>query len=88
MTRSNFILESVQLVYCKFHKINFKRGGSYIDSPYWTKKKKATINQKNKNDKCFQCVAMVALNHREIKSNPESVSNIEPFINKYKKVLE
>ena len=29
--------------------------------------------------KCVTC----ALNYREIKSNPERVSNIKPFINKY-----
>ena len=28
----------------KCHKVNFKRGGSYNDSPDWIKKKKATIN--------------------------------------------
>ena len=40
-------------MYYKCHKVNFGRGGSYIDSPDWMKKKKATINPKNKNDKCF-----------------------------------
>ena len=34
---SDFIFDSVQLFYYKFHKINFKRGGSYIDSPDWIK---------------------------------------------------
>ena len=29
----NFIFNSVQQLYYKCHKINFKRGGSYIDSP-------------------------------------------------------
>ena len=38
---------------CKYHKVNFKCGGSYIDSPDWIKKKKATINPKNTDDKCF-----------------------------------
>ena len=47
MRDSNFILDSVQLLYYKCHKINFKRGGSYINSPDWIKKKKATINPKN-----------------------------------------
>ena len=37
---SDFIIDSVQLLYYKCHKINFKRGGTYIDSPAWTKKKK------------------------------------------------
>ena len=30
---------------------NFKRGGSYRDSPDWIKKKIATINSINKNEK-------------------------------------
>ena len=33
MRRSNFIFDSVQLMYYKCLKINFKCGGSYIDSP-------------------------------------------------------
>ena len=38
------------MLYYKCHKVNFKCGGSYIDSSDWIKKKKATINQKNEND--------------------------------------
>ena len=34
------------LLYCKCHKIIFKCGGSYTDSPDWIKKKKVTINPK------------------------------------------
>ena len=45
MRGSDFIFDSVKLLYYKCHKINFKRGG-YIDSPDWIKKKKATINPK------------------------------------------
>ena len=28
------------MMYCKCHKVNFKRGGSYIDSPDWIKIRK------------------------------------------------
>ena len=70
-------------MYCKCHKVNFKRGGSYTESPDWIKNKKATINLKNKDDKCFQYVTTVALNYGEILSHPERVSNIKPFIKKY-----
>ena len=70
-------------MYDKCHKVNFRRGGSYIDSPDWMKKKKATINPKNKNDKCFQYAATFALNYEELKWNRERVSYIEPFTNKY-----
>ena len=66
MTGSNFVLESVQLLYYKCQEINFKYGGSYIDSPDWIKKKKATINPKNTDDKCFQYAVTVALNYGEI----------------------
>ena len=34
--------------------VNFKRVGSYIDSPERIKKKKAAINLKNKDNKLFQ----------------------------------
>ena len=63
--------------------MNFKRGGSYIDSPDWIKKKKATINLKNKDDRCFQYAATVPLNYREIKWTPKRISSTKPFINKY-----
>ena len=44
--RSEFIFDSVQIMYFKYHKVNFKRGGSYIYSPDKIKIK-ATINPKN-----------------------------------------
>ena len=51
MRGSNFIFDSVQLMYYKCHKINFKRGGSYIDSPDWIKNKDAIINPKTEDDR-------------------------------------
>ena len=33
MKERGFVFDSVQLMYYKCHKINFKCGGSYIDSP-------------------------------------------------------
>ena len=83
MRGSDYIFDSVRLMYYKCYNVNFKRGGSYIDSPDWIKNKKATTNQKNEGDKCFQYAATVALNHEEIEWNPERVSIIETFINKY-----
>ena len=83
MKGNKFIFKTVQLLYYKCHNISFKRGGSYIDSPDWIKKKKSTIYPQNTDDKCFQYAVTVALNYEEIKSHPERVSNIKPFINKY-----
>ena len=33
MRESDFIFDSVQRMYYKCHKVNFKRDGLYIDSP-------------------------------------------------------
>ena len=52
----------------KYHKVNFKRVGSHIDSPDWIKNKKAKINPQNEDDKCFQYVRTVAFNYKEIDS--------------------
>ena len=71
MRESDFIFDSVQLLYCKCHKINFKRGGLYIESSNWMKNKKTAITPKNKDNECFQHVVTVALNYRKIESYPE-----------------
>ena len=65
MKSSEFAFHYVHLLCYKCHKINPNCGGSYIDSPYWIKNKKATINPINK--KCSQYVITVASNHEEIK---------------------
>ena len=70
-------------MYHKCQKIKFKWVGSYIDSPDWIKKEKATTNPKNEDDKCFQYAVTVVLNYGEIESHPERVLNIKPFIDKY-----
>ena len=80
---SDFIFESVDLLSYSFHKISLKRGKSYIKSPEWVLNKRATINPKNKDNKCFQYSITVALNHQNIENHPERISNIEPFIDKY-----
>ena len=80
---SEFVFESVDLLSYYIHKINLKRGKSYIKSPEWILKKRATINPKNKDNKCFQYPITVALNHQNIESHSERLSNIKPFIDKY-----
>ena len=44
---------------------------------------KATINPKNKGDRCFHYAATIALKFDEINIHPQRASNIKPFINKY-----
>ena len=60
---NDFVFGSDDLLSYSFHKISLKRRKSYIKSPEWVLNKKATINPKNKDDKCFQYSIAVALNH-------------------------
>ena len=47
------------------------------------KSKKSTINPKNNDDKCFQYVVTLALNLDKIKKDPQRVTKIKTFIEKY-----
>ena len=53
MKGSEFIHDSVDLLYYHLQKIGLKRGGSNIDFPEWLKNKTATINSKHNNNNCF-----------------------------------
>ena len=50
---SNFVFESADLLTYYIHKTSMKRGKSYLKSPPWLLVKKATINPKNNDHKCF-----------------------------------
>ena len=78
-----FVFDYVHLLYYKCHKINASRGGSYIASLHWIKNKKTTINPINKKCKCVQYAVTVASNHEEIQKDPQKITKIKPFINKY-----
>ena len=51
---SNFVFESVGLLPYHIHKTSLKRGNSYIKSPEWLANKKAIINPKNVDNRCFE----------------------------------
>ena len=46
-------------------------------------KQKATINPKNKDDKCFQFALTVVLNYQNIKKDPQRISKIKLLIDQY-----
>ena len=84
MKGSIFIFERIDLLRYHLHKISLNRGGSYIDSPTWTKNKGVTINPRNtKSNNCFQCAIAAALNYQNIDHHPERISKLKPFINNY-----
>ena len=84
MRGSEFIFDSVDLLYYNLQKISLNRkGSSYIDSPKWPISKKATINPKNNDNICFQYALTVALIYQNIKKDLQRTSKIKPFINQY-----
>ena len=83
MRGSEFEFDGVNFLYYDFNKTSINRGGSYTDSPKLLKDKKSTRNPKNNDDKCFQYAITLALNLDKIKKDPQRVSKIKPFIEKY-----
>ena len=83
MRGSEFVFDGVNALYYDLNKISLNRSGSYIDSPQWLKNKKATINHKNNDDKCFQYAISVALNYQNIEKDPQRITKIKPFIDQY-----
>ena len=83
MRGSEFIFDGVDVLYYDLNKVSLNRGKSYTESPEWLKNKKATINSKNNDNRCFQYALNVALNHEQIKKDPQRTSKIKPFIDQY-----
>ena len=83
MEKSKFAFVGVDLLYYKCHRVSLNCGGSCIDSPKWIKNKKATINLKNNDNKCFQYSFTVSLNYQRIKKGLQRILKIKPFIDQY-----
>ena len=83
MSGSEFVFDAVNVLYYDLNKIILNTGGSYIDSPEWIKNKKATINPKNNDDKCFEYALTIALNYQNIKEDSQRITKIKPFIDQY-----
>ena len=83
MRESEFVPDSIDLLYYHLQKIGLKRGGSCINSPEWLKNEKAAINPKNNYDNCFQYALTITLNDQNIERNPQRISKIKPFIDQY-----
>ena len=77
--KSNFEFESVDLLSYHIHKTSLKRGNLHIKSPEWILNKRATINPKNNDNRCFEYSIVIALHHQQIGRHPERMSNIDFF---------
>ena len=71
---SGWIFQSIKILKIKVDRFNPLQGDGYIDLPTAIKTKKAIINVKNKDNKCFEYAILSALHHSEIKVDHERPS--------------
>ena len=79
MSGSEFVFDSLNVLYYDLNKISLNRGGSYIPTFKWLDDKKATINPKNNDNKCFMYSFVIKQDHKQIKDHPERISNIKDW---------
>ena len=79
MRHSDFIFDSVYLLHCKCHKMNFECGGSYIDYPDEIKNKKATTNLINKINKKFNILQQPRQIMTKSKETRKECAKSSPF---------
>ena len=66
LRNSKFVFNRVLHMDIDFHRLNLTRGSSYVPLPDWLTKKKATINPKNSDMKCFKWAVIAAMKWEEI----------------------
>ena len=54
MSESGFTLDKITHLNINFHRLVLTRGSSYMKLPKWIASKKAVINSKNNDRKCFK----------------------------------
>ena len=58
---SKFVFDSIMYTDISIHRLILTRGSSYIPLPDWLAKKKAILNPKNLDIKCFKWSVIAAL---------------------------
>ena len=64
-------------------RLMLTRGSSFIKLPDWLAKKKAILNPKNLDEKCFKWAVIAGLKWEEIDCHPERVSKLRKYDNEF-----
>ena len=83
LPKSGFTLDHIMHLDIDFHQLVLTRGSSHIELPQWIASKKAVINPKNEDEECFKWAVVAALHCEEISVNPERISKLRPFAERY-----
>lgn len=76
---SGWTLDRIEALEIRLNKYNPLRGATYIELPQIIKDKKAVINVKNDDNRCFLWAVLSAL--YPVQDNAYRVSNYEPYVN-------
>jgi len=74
-------LENVNHIDLKIREYKPLSGSSYIQTPKWISGKKATINIKNEDQKCFKYCMLYHKHKNEIKCHPERINRYKEWDN-------
>ena len=83
LSNSRFVLNEVLHMDVDFHRLNLTRGSSYLPLPDWLPRKKAIINPKNADGKCFKWAVIAASRWEEINRDPQRISKLKKFKNNF-----
>ena len=76
---SKFVFDGIVYTDISIHRLNLTRGSSYIPLPDWLSKKKAILNPKNLDMKCFKRSVITALKWEEIDRDHQRVSKLRRY---------
>ena len=79
----NFIFDKILHTDINNHRLILTRGSSYIKLPDWLDKKKAILNPKNLDEKCFKWAVIAGLKWGEIDCHPERVNKLRQYENEF-----
>ena len=80
---SKFVFDSIMYTDISIHRLNLTRGSSYIPLADWLAKKKAILNPKNLDMKCFKWSVIAALKWEEIDRDHQRVSKLRRYKNEF-----
>ena len=80
---SKFVFDSIMYTGISIHRLNLTRGSRYILLPDWLAKKKAILNPKNLDMKCFKWSVIAALKWEEIDRDHQRVSKLRRYENEF-----
>ena len=80
---SKFVFDKISHTDISNHRLILTRGSSCVKLPDWLAKKKAILNPKNSDEKCFKFAVIAGLKWEEIDRDHQRVSKLRRYENEF-----